>query len=63
VNKQSGELMSLEISLICIRKIRGPSTIPCGTPDRTGTETEDSLSNVTHCECGVNQVSIQLYHQ
>ena len=33
-----------------IKNISGPSTVPCGTPDKTGTELEDSLSDMTHWE-------------
>ena len=37
------ELMSLVMSFIYNRKIRGPRTVPCGTPDITKTGLEDSL--------------------
>ena len=35
--------MSLVMSFIYNRNIRGPRTVPCGTPDITDTGLEDSL--------------------
>ena len=35
------------ISLMYIRKMQGPRTEPCGTPDRTGHESECSPSRTT----------------
>ena len=49
-NKQSGELMPLIMSFMYNKSINGPSTVPGGTPDKIGTELEDSLSSTTHWE-------------
>ena len=40
--------MLLVMSFMYNRNINDPSTVPCGTPDKTGTGHEDSLSNITH---------------
>ena len=34
-------------SLIYSRKRRGPRTVPCGTPEETGTESEEAPSSKT----------------
>ena len=40
---------NLEMSLMCTRKGTGPSTVPWGTPDRTGSSRETLPSTTTAC--------------
>ena len=58
-NNLSGDVILLVISLIYSRNIRGPSTVPCGTPDETFTEVDDSPFRSTHCVRSVSHVLIQ----
>ena len=39
----------LWMSLMYIKKKRGPNTVPCGTPDRTGHGSEREPSTTTCC--------------
>ena len=65
-NKQSSakslsdDVIFLEMSLMYSKNIRGPSTVPCGTPDVTITEGEDSPLSKTRCVRSVNHALIQL---
>ena len=60
-NSCSGDKILLVMSLIYNKNIRGPSTVPCGTPDVTVTGVEDLPLRSTHCVRSVNHVLIQLY--
>ena len=55
-NNLSGDVIFLVMSLIYRRNIRGPSTVPCGTPDETVTEVEDSPLSSTCCVRSVSHV-------
>ena len=43
------------MSLIYKRKISGPNTVPCGTPDFTFTKSDASPSTTTRCVHSVSQ--------
>ena len=49
------ELVSLLMSFMYNINIRGPKTIPCGTPDLTGASLEQSPSTTTLWDWPVNQ--------
>ena len=44
------------ISLMYVRNISGPSTVPWGTPERTGASPDDLPSTVTLCVLFVKYV-------
>ena len=46
-------------SLIYSKKRRGPRTVPCGTPEETGTESEEAPSSTTRCVLLVKKAVIQ----
>ena len=48
-NSLTDEVILSVMSLIKIRKSNGPSTVPCGTPEVTGTTLDDTPSTITHC--------------
>ena len=42
-------------SLINIRKMIGPRTVPCGTPERTGDQSDEDPFNTTRCRLPVRK--------
>ena len=59
-NRRTCELRAaLGRSLIKARNNSGPSTVPCGTPESTCTQSEDSPSTTTLCRLFTRKASIQ----
>ena len=50
----------LAMSFMYRMNIKGPSTVPCGTPDLTAVSSDDSPSTTTHCVRPVSQFLFSL---
>ena len=51
------EEMESDISFMKVRNSKGPSTVPCGTPDKTSDQSEASPSTTTRWDLLVRKFS------